>query len=59
MNTCEGQELSQESVDIRKNKYDLTINKLRLKFREAFLLEQRFPEKEPRIATVARKCCFC
>lgn len=58
MNTCEGEELSKESVDKRKNKYDLAIDKLRLKFRGAFLSEQGVPEKRPRDAMGARKCCF-
>lgn len=58
MNTHDRQEISEENVDIRKNKYDLTINDLRLKFREAFLSDQRCPEKLPRVATGAKKCCF-
>lgn len=40
MNTCEGEELFKDGVDTRKNKYDITINKPKTKFRGAFLSVQ-------------------
>jgi len=45
MNTCEGEELSKDNVGKRKNKYDVAINKLKLKFRRPFLSERGGPEK--------------